>query len=539
MAGPLAGGQATALNKMLAGGAGAAPAGSGDAAAAAAAGGGLLDNPMFGAGIGLAGFGVGMALLRQGLTKALAIAKKQMLSTVEITSKDPAYPWVLQWIRGRAMEDARHLSLETTVSTDQNGRKVARFSFLPSVGQHMFRYRDAWMVIDRERSAEMIDLHSGTPWETVRMTALRRDPKLFYDLLEEVKSFAEKQEEGKTVVYTAWGTDWKPFGNPRRRRPFDSVILDTGLADSIKSDVRDFLNTMPWYLDRGIPYRRGYLLHGPPGCGKTSFITALAGEIEYSICILNLHDKGLTDDRLFHLMAVVPPRSVVLLEDVDACLPASSRDPRAEYSVTFAGLLNMLDGVAATEQRIVFMTTNHIERLDPALIRPGRVDLIVEFVDLIVEVRPGPAPAPRAPGPRPSRLLPRPGLRRAQHFALSSSSIPRPPARAPCLPRPRLPRPPLVGLASASQARAMFVRFYPGTGDATPDGSVPLADQFVQRISGIPASMAMIQGYFMCFKGDPHAALANAHALAAGKVPVPSGKAAGSSPGEAHETPEG
>ncbi|KAJ2705067.1 Complex III assembly protein translocase and chaperone, partial [Coemansia spiralis] len=136
-----------------------------------------------------------------------------------------------------------------------------------------------------------------------------------------------------------------------------------------------------WYDDRGIPYRRGYLLHGPPGSGKTSFIQALAGELGYNICILNLSERGLTDDRLGHLLTVAPERSLLLLEDIDAAFGrARQLSEHAAYQqsmVTFSGLLNALDGVASSDERIIFMTTNHIERLDPALIRPGRVDVKV------------------------------------------------------------------------------------------------------------------------------------------------------------------
>lgn len=68
----------------------------------------------------------------------------------------------------------------------------------------------------------------------------------------------------------------------------------------------------------GIPYRRGYLLYGPPGSGKTSFIQALAGSVSYNICLLNLAERGLTDDKLNHLLGLVPERSFILLEDVDS-----------------------------------------------------------------------------------------------------------------------------------------------------------------------------------------------------------------------------
>lgn len=125
----------------------------------------------------------------------------------------------------------------------------------------------------------------------------------------------------------------------------------------------------------------GYLLHGPPGCGKSSYITALAGELGFSICVLNLSERGLSDDRLNHLLSVAPQQSIVLLEDIDAAFVSREDSDRQKSAfeglnrVTFSGLLNCLDGVASTEARMVFMTTNYLDRLDPALIRPGRVDL--------------------------------------------------------------------------------------------------------------------------------------------------------------------
>lgn len=68
---------------------------------------------------------------------------------------------------------------------------------------------------------------------------------------------ALKQHEGMTVMYTAMGSEWRPFGHPRRRRPLHSVVLRSGLADKILSDCLDFINSPQWYTDRGIPYRRG------------------------------------------------------------------------------------------------------------------------------------------------------------------------------------------------------------------------------------------------------------------------------------------
>lgn len=142
----------------------------------------------------------------------------------------------------------------------------------------------------------------GVPWETVTMTAFGRDKNVYFKMLEEARHLALKSTEGKTIMYAAAGSEWREFGHPRKRRPITSVVLDSGISERIVDDCKDFINSPKWYSDRGIPYRRGYLLHGPPGCGKSSFITALAGEIQFSICLLNLSDRGLTDDRLNHLL---------------------------------------------------------------------------------------------------------------------------------------------------------------------------------------------------------------------------------------------
>ncbi|RXG70310.1 Mitochondrial chaperone BCS1 [Armadillidium vulgare] len=222
----------------------------------------------------------------------------------------------------------------------------------------------------------------GVPFENVIFTAVGKRKLLFKEILDEARMLAMKQTEGKTIMYTALGSEWRQFGHPRRPRAISSVVLDNGISDRIVADVREFMNTPEWYSNRGIPYRRGYLLHGPPGCGKSSFITALAGELQLSICVLNLSERGLSDDRLNHLLAVAPENSLILLEDVDAAF--SSREESLQVKtayeglsrLTFSGLLNCLDGVASTEARIVFMTTNYPERLDPALIRPGRIDLM-------------------------------------------------------------------------------------------------------------------------------------------------------------------
>lgn len=336
----------------------------------------VTGNPYFAAGGGLMILGTGLALARSGITRASGFLYRQMIVDLEIPSKDKSYMWFLEWMSQYKHRSSRHLSVETRFVEHDNGAVTSQFSLVPGPGNHLIKYKGAYMLIKRERSGKMLDMTSGAPFETVTLTTLYRDRGLFSEMLSEARAMALKAQEGKTVIFTSWGPEWRPFGQPKKKRTIGSVILDEGIKENILDDVKDFLQSGQWYFDRGIPYRRGYLLYGPPGSGKTSFIQALAGELDYNICILNLSEANLTDDRLNHLMNHIPERSLLLLEDVDAAFNKRDQTDDTGYKsgVTFSGLLNALDGVASSEETITFMTTNHPEKLDPAILRPGRVD---------------------------------------------------------------------------------------------------------------------------------------------------------------------
>ncbi|EXJ57497.1 mitochondrial chaperone BCS1 [Cladophialophora yegresii CBS 114405] len=364
----------------------------------------LSNNPFFTAGFGLAGLTAIAAFGRRGIRHGAALMRRRLLVDVEISVRDDSYPWFLYWMtlheRGRLVEHAaqakasrfesllqrltpgmRHLAIETEKRELPNGAIHTNFVLIPGPGRHVLRYNGAWIFVNRQREGKQFSM-DGKPWETVTLTTLYSQRHVFESLFKEAHDIATQSVEGKTVIYTAWGTKWDKFGNPRSKRPLESVILDKGVKERIVSDVQDFLASAKWYYERGIPYRRGYLLYGPPGTGKSSFIQALAGHLNYDIAMLNLSERGLTDDRLNHLLTVIPQRTLVLLEDVDAAF-ANRRQVEADgyqgANVTFSGLLNALDGVGSAEERIIFLTTNHVDRLDEALVRPGRVDMTVRL----------------------------------------------------------------------------------------------------------------------------------------------------------------
>ncbi|KAL4781840.1 BCS1 N terminal-domain-containing protein [Aspergillus varians] len=370
----------------------------------------LTANPFFAAGFGLAGLGVGARLAQQGLRRGAFLLQRRMLVDVEITHKDDSYPWFLDWmtryqqsqlsapksaarnlgfvnsVLSKLTPGMRHLSIDTKKVELANGTINTHFTLVPGLGRHVLRYKNAFILVNRVRESKAQDITTGRPWETITLTTLYSQRHIFEDLFTEAHAYVAKSHEGKTTIHRPDSATWSPLGEPRRKRPLNSVVLDKGVKERIVEDVKDFLSSGKWYHERGIPYRRGYLLYGPPGTGKSSFIQALAGELDYDIAILNLSERGMTDDRLNRLLTLVPKRTLVLLEDVDAAFSnrrtQTDEDGYRGANVTFSGLLNALDGVASAEERIIFLTTNHVERLDEALVRPGRVDMTVRIGDL-------------------------------------------------------------------------------------------------------------------------------------------------------------
>jgi chaperone BCS1 len=161
-------------------------------------------------------------------------------------------------------------------------------------------------------------------------------------------------------------------------RGLDSVLCDDDRLTAIAADLRRFLSAQDWYLQRGIPWRRGYLLYGPPGTGKSSALRALATDLQLDLALIDLCRPGLTDDDLRELMFCAPASAIIAMEDVDAVFRGREAADQ-KGGISFSGLLNAIDGVAAQEGRALVMTTNHREKLDPALIRPGRADVQVEI----------------------------------------------------------------------------------------------------------------------------------------------------------------
>ncbi|CAH0014433.1 unnamed protein product [Clonostachys rhizophaga] len=309
--------------------------------------------------------------------------------TVHIRPYEETYNMVQGWILFHKSDCTARSVLVTIGARQDNEDKFNTcskkpLSYLPWEGVFYFWYKRNLLIYRTTHT----DLGFRIE-EKVSISYISRSPSILKDFISECHRQYLKTLRNKTIIYRNQGNNWK-IDATVDTRPLSTVILNKCLKEKVVRDLAKFLDpeTRRWYSDRRIPYKRGYLFYGPPGTGKTSFSISIAGELDMNIYIFsipNIDDRNLKD-----LFASLPERYITLLEDIDVIGAASPQhfnppEPhnntaiRSSGGVSLSSVLNTLDGVSSQVNRIFILTTNHLHKLDKAIIRPGRVDIKAEF----------------------------------------------------------------------------------------------------------------------------------------------------------------
>jgi hypothetical protein len=356
----------------------------------------------------LSSFTVGlMALFTETIKKFIltipgrlwAYALAKLTLTVTFRRSDQGFDMVKQWLAAHPYaQKARQVKMTWS-------HEHKKYVMVPGHGRHIIWHARSpviitYGVIKTEGENNYWSHRAEDHNEFYQIQMLSSDHRRMESFLEELAKFRKEEESGHILVYN-WSGNWQ--GNFRRKRDMNTVYMPGPLKQRIIDDFKKFIGSEKWYVARGVPYRRGYLLHGPPGTGKTTLATGLAGYFNRSVYCMNLNSIG-SDESLINAFSHIPNNGIVLIEDVDAFEVSQRRseDPpeespvsgaisaappqgskiqekKKEFGVTVSGLLNAIDGIAATEGRILILTTNHPEKLDPALVRSGRVDMRIEI----------------------------------------------------------------------------------------------------------------------------------------------------------------
>lgn len=349
-------------------------------------------------------------------------------ASVSINARDKLNREVLNWLgaqvlvrQGTRIVTARSEKIESDAfyyrrtpepRDDYSMDKRKPIQYLPTFGTTWFTYERNVFIVRRVSANssgmsfvdQVPDEFAAAPEgdEPLIVMCLGRSVEPIKRFLDACRDFAEKERESYVTVRASksqYGDESWETTILRPIRPLETIHFDEKTKAELVADIRNYLDpaTRRFYTQRGIPYRRGYLLHGPAGTGKTSLSLGLAGLFGLELYLLHVPSVR-TDTDLERLFTTLPPRCFILLEDIDAVgiknrgnfnqdeqeeseQEDDEDDDRSHYGprchISLSGLLNVLDGVASQEGRIVLMTSNFAERLDRALVRPGRIDRMI------------------------------------------------------------------------------------------------------------------------------------------------------------------
>jgi chaperone BCS1 len=335
----------------------------------------IKSNPMVGGGIAVVFSGLISYWLRAIPQKIYYVAKKELMTEMTIMSSDTAYEHFMSWISKRV---SKNMNKSIRYYKVYSQRRDSRFfhGLALGYGRHVIRYNKTILFINMSLDERKV-MEGNTSSDIISIRMIGRNKETFMNLLEEITP--EELNIPKVQAYMLTSGSYCKWFTDIRYRPATSVIINKEVKDKIFNRIREFKSPEKekWYLDHGISYKLGIMLTGEPGTGKSSLIHAIASEIDYDIFYIPI-------EQLKTAIGVFKGEKdmMYVIEDIDTSKVVKNRDADDNSINIMTGaptllsdVLSALDGIGA-HGSIIVMTTNHPEQIDPAVLRPGRCDMI-------------------------------------------------------------------------------------------------------------------------------------------------------------------
>lgn len=267
------------------------------------------------------------------------------------------------------------------LTCDYMGSGSMRTVFLLGDGFHLIFFKRRPLFIRRWSVSENTNIVK----EFISIRTVGRRGDLLKDF---INSIIPVPEEANTHLSTYDGVDqdWQFMGR-FIKRPITNISLDPAVREGVLKQLEVFKNGKEWSRRHLLRHKRTFMFYGPPGTGKTSLAQAIATELDTPV--YNVNFSNMSMDKLKRAVAGLDNGVVILIEDIHSeksLLLGSnedfSKDDRTRGS-DLSKFLNFLDGISGVEDMIIIMTTNYLERIEPAIYREGRVDYLalIDFLD--------------------------------------------------------------------------------------------------------------------------------------------------------------
>ena len=269
--------------------------------------------------------------------------------------------------------------------TDENETTIKKYDLIlkSPYGKYTINYNNSNIIFDYRVDNTIIGTQYHADIYSILYLSSNESKEILLDFIETARKYNEvipKEIKNEFISVYQFDTQhlrWCRLSQLKKRN-IDSVYLDKDKLENLKEDMDNFMNSEEEYAKYGIPYKRNYLLYGLPGTGKTSLIFALASLYNMSVAIFSFVPN--IDDAVFmKCINSLSNNAILVLEDIDGLFSDRYKDYNNKSMISFSGVLNTLDGMGRKDKLITFLTTNHKQNLDQAILRPGRIDYKLEF----------------------------------------------------------------------------------------------------------------------------------------------------------------